>query len=93
MGGSGCSESVAGDRNGRRSHLPEDHPDDSGTYPIGLETPARIPNIQKELVKRGCPAAAMAGIPGHNWIDLFKRVWATWTAPDTGTPGTKSAFP
>ena len=25
----------------------EDYPDDSGTYPIGLETPAQIPNITK----------------------------------------------
>ena len=33
----------------------EDYPDDSGTYPIGLETPRQIPNITKELVKRGYP--------------------------------------
>ena len=54
----------------------EDYPDDSGTYPIGLETPAQIPNVTKELVKRGYPSDAMAGILGHNWIDLFKRVWS-----------------
>ena len=54
----------------------QDYPDDSGTYPIGLETPAEIPNITKELVKRGYPSDAMAGILGHNWIDLFKRVWS-----------------
>ena len=53
----------------------EDYPDDSGTYPIGLETPRQIPNITKELIKRGYPSDAMAGILGHNWIDLFKRVW------------------
>ena len=33
----------------------EDYPDDSGAYPIGLETPAQIPNIAKELVKRAIP--------------------------------------
>ena len=54
----------------------EDYPDDSGTYPIGLETPGQIPNIKKELVKRGYSADAMAAILGQNWIDLFKRVWA-----------------
>ena len=55
----------------------EDYPDDSGTYPIGLETPAQIPNISKELVKRGYPSDAIAAILGQNWIDLFKRVWTT----------------
>ena len=55
----------------------EDYPDDSGTYPIGLETPAQIPNITSELNKRGYSSDAMAGILGHNWIDLFKRVWAS----------------
>ena len=54
----------------------EDYPDSSGTYPIGLETPAQIPNITNELIKRGYPSDAMAGILGHNWIDLFKRVWS-----------------
>ena len=53
----------------------EDYPDDSGTYPIGLETPAQIPNITSELNKRGYPADAIAGILGQNWIDLFRRVW------------------
>ena len=55
----------------------EDYPDDSGTFPIGLETPARIPNIGKEMARRGYPAGAIAGILGHNWIDLFKRVWSS----------------
>ena len=55
----------------------EDYPDDSGTFPIGLETPARIPNIGKEMVRRGYTAGAIAGILGHNWIDLFKRVWSS----------------
>jgi len=54
----------------------EDYPDDSGTYPIGLETPAQIPNITKELAKRGYPSDAIERILGHNWIDLFKRVWS-----------------
>lgn len=53
----------------------EDYPDDSGTYPIGLETPAQIPNITNELIKRGYPSDAIEAILGHNWIDLFKRVW------------------
>ena len=53
----------------------EDYPDDSGTYPIGLETPARIPNIEQELVSRGYPSESVAAILGGNWIDLFKRVW------------------
>lgn len=55
----------------------EDYPDDSGTFPIGLETPARIPNIGKEMVRRGYPADSIAGILGRNWIDLFKRVWSS----------------
>jgi len=55
----------------------EDYPDDSGTFPIGLETPAQIPNIEKEMVRRGYPAVSIAGILGHNWIDLFKRVWSS----------------
>ena len=55
----------------------EDYPDDSGTYPIGLETPAQIPNIRKEMVKRGYPTDVIADIMGHNWIDLFKRVWSS----------------
>ncbi|MYJ15318.1 MAG: hypothetical protein F4085_01965, partial [Acidimicrobiia bacterium] len=54
----------------------EDYPDDSGTYPIGLETTAQITNITKELVKRGYPAEAIEKILGHNWIELFKKVWA-----------------
>ncbi len=53
----------------------EDYPDDSGTYPAGLETPAQIPNLTRELVKRGYPAHTIEGIMGHNWIDLYRRVW------------------
>jgi len=55
----------------------EDYPDDSGTYPIGLETPAQIPNIKRELIERGYPPDAIAAILGQNWIDLYRRVWAT----------------
>ena len=54
----------------------EDYPDDSGTYPIGLETPAQIPNITRELTARGYPPEATAGILGANWIDLYRRVWS-----------------
>ena len=53
----------------------EDYPDDSGTYPIGLETPVQIPNVTRELKKRGYPADAIAAIMGGNWIDLYRRVW------------------
>ena len=53
----------------------EDYPDDSGTYPIGLETPAQIPNVTQELVRRGYTPDAIALIMGGSWIDLFKRVW------------------
>ncbi len=55
----------------------EDYPDDSGTYPIGLETPVQIPNIERELVKRGYPSDAIEAILGQNWIDLYRRVWST----------------
>lgn len=55
----------------------EDYPDDSGTYPIGLETPAQIPNIKREMVRRAYPADSIAAILGGNWIDLFKRVWSS----------------
>lgn len=54
----------------------EDYPDDSGTYPIGLETPAQIPNLTEELAERGYPQNALAAILGRNWIDLYKRVWS-----------------
>ena len=54
----------------------EDYPDDSGTFPIDLETPAQIPNIKKELAARGYPADAVRAILGQNWIDLYRRVWA-----------------
>ena len=54
----------------------EDYPDDSGTYPIGLGTPAQIPNITKELTARGYPPETTAGILGANWIDLYRRVWS-----------------
>lgn len=53
----------------------EDYPDDSGTYPAGLETPAQIPNIEKELTARGYPPDAVEAILGQNWIDLYQRVW------------------
>ncbi len=54
----------------------EDYPDDSGTYPIGLETPAQIPNLTRELVNRGYPPDTINAIMGHNWIDLYRRVWS-----------------
>ena len=54
----------------------EDYPDDSGTFPAGLETPTQIPNIRRDLVSRGYPAEAIEGILGLNWINLFRRVWA-----------------
>ena len=53
----------------------EDYPDDSGTYPIGLETPAQIPNLTQELARRGYSPDAIKSIMGGNWINLFQRVW------------------
>ncbi len=53
----------------------EDYPDDSGTYPIGLETPVQIPNVTQELVTRGYPTDTIEGVMGRNWIELFQRVW------------------
>ena len=55
----------------------QDYPDDSGTYPLGLETPAQTPNITQELVRRGYPTDIIEAIMGHNWIDLFKKVWSS----------------
>ncbi len=55
----------------------QDYPDDSGTYPLGLETPAQIPNITQELVRRGYPTDVIEAIMGHNWINLFKKVWSS----------------
>ena len=43
-------------------------------FPIGLEIPAQIPSIEREMVRRGYPDDAVTGILGYNWIDLFKRV-------------------
>ena len=54
----------------------EDYPDDSGAYPAGLETPAQIPNVRRELEARGYPDESISAILGGNWIDLFKRVWS-----------------
>ena len=36
----------------------------------------QIPNITKELIKRGYPSDAIEAILGHNWISLYRRVWS-----------------
>ena len=54
----------------------EDYPDDSGTYPIGLESPAQIPNVRREMERRGYPDSSITAILGGNRIDLFRRVWS-----------------
>ena len=43
---------------------------------VDLTSPAQIPSIRHEMVRRGYPSSAITGIMGHNWIDLFKRVWS-----------------
>ena len=39
----------------------EDYPDDSGTYPIGLETPAQIPNITRGVNQAGLSLRCNSG--------------------------------
>ncbi len=53
----------------------EDYPPDSDPRLLDLASPTQIPNIRQELVRRGYPSDAVAGIMGNNWINLFKRVW------------------
>ena len=54
----------------------EDYPPDADDRLVDLKTPAQTPNIREDLVRRGYPSEAIAGIMGGNWINLFKRVWA-----------------
>ena len=55
----------------------EDYPMDADPRLVDLTSPTQIQRIRQEMVRRGYPSGAIAGIMGHNWIDLFKRVWST----------------
>ncbi|WP_420612063.1 dipeptidase [Candidatus Spongiisocius sp.] len=54
----------------------EDYPMDADPRLVDLTCPSQIPSIRRELVRRGYPSESIDGIMGHNWIDLFKRVWS-----------------
>ena len=54
----------------------DDYPMDADPRLVDLDSPSRIPGIREEMVRRGYPSATIDGIMGHNWIDLFKRVWS-----------------
>lgn len=43
------------------------------TYPIGVETVTKLPNLTQGLLDRGYDRAAVAGIMGGNWLDCFRR--------------------
>ena len=54
----------------------DDYPMDADPRLVDLASPTQIPGIRQEMARRGYPSGAIAGIMGHNWIDLFKRVWS-----------------
>ena len=50
-------------------------------FPVGLEGVAQLPNLTRGLVARGYDDAAIRGILGENYVDLFKRTWRSTRAP------------
>jgi membrane dipeptidase len=54
------------------------HPTAFGTqyqFPVGLEGVRELPNLTRGLVARNYDDAAIRGILGENYIDLFRRTW------------------
>jgi membrane dipeptidase len=54
------------------------HPHAFGTqydFPVGLDGVAQLPNLTRGLVARGYDDAAIRGILGENYVDLFRRTW------------------
>ena len=56
--------------NPRRREYP-----DTVTHPAGIETPNKLPNVARELVRRGYREGDIAKILGGNWLRLFGEVW------------------
>ena len=54
------------------------HPTAFGTqyeFPVGLAGVRELPNLTRGLVARGYDDAAIRGILGGNYVDLFRRTW------------------
>lgn len=54
------------------------HPHAFGTqyeFPVGLDGVRELPNLTRGLVARGYDDAAIRGILGENYVDLFRRTW------------------
>ena len=44
-------------------------------YPLGLESPAEMPNLAGALLGRGYSPADVDKILGGNWLRLFREIW------------------
>ncbi len=44
-------------------------------YPVGLETPDKLPKVAEALMRRGYKAEDVAKVLGSNWLRLFREVW------------------
>jgi len=54
------------------------HPTAFGTqydFPVGLAGVKELPNVTRGLVARGYDDAAILGILGANYVELFRRTW------------------
>ena len=54
------------------------HPTAFGTqyeFPVGLEGVRELPNLTRGLVARGYDDAAIRGVLGENYVELFRRTW------------------
>ena len=49
---------------------------DPHVHPRGLETPAELPDLAAELLKRGYGEEDVAKVLGANWLRLFREVWS-----------------
>ncbi len=49
--------------------------EDAPPYPIGLETPDKMPDIAPALSERGYSDAEVTKVLGGNWLRLFREVW------------------
>ena len=56
--------------------------DGISSTPVGLETPAQVPNIFEELRRRGYSDDAIADIAGGNFLQYYRRLG--WTLPGEG---------
>ena len=45
------------------------------TYPAGIETPDKLPNLTTGLLRRGFSDDGVKKILGENWLRVFEAVW------------------